>query len=169
MDVRSFWLHSSPFHRFQPYYYTYIYIYIYIYIYLLHFCFHLSLVIKKTQMGKWSLISLLKLAVLKLISTKQFWMIWSVTVAVTLVGLFIIGIILFWYSKFRKFCTFLQLSWSNTLSLKSPAIWNFLFDFFVLWKLQFRNYSKGSVNPFGGLYKTLINLFPFFCINVLLK
>ena len=122
MDVRSFWLHSSPFHRFQPYYY----------------------------------------AVLKLISTKQFLMIWSVTVAVTLVGSFIIGIVLFWYSKFIKFCTFLQLSWSNTLSLKSPAIWNFLFDFFVLWKMQFRNFSKGSDNPFGGLYKTLINVFRFF-------
>ena len=81
---------------------------------------------------------------------------------VTLVGLFIIRIILFCYNKFRKVCTFLQLSWSNTLRLKSPAIWNFLFDFFVLWKMQFRNFSKGSVNPFGGLYKTLINVFSIF-------
>ena len=54
-----------------------------------------------------------KIEVLKLVSTKQFVMIWSIAVAaflVTLVGLFIIGIILFWYNKFRKFCTFLQLS-----------------------------------------------------------
>ena len=28
--------------------------------------------------------------------------------------------------------------------------------------MQFRNFSKGSVNPFGGLYKTLINVFQFF-------
>ena len=74
---------------------------------------------------------------------------------VTLVGLFIIEIILFWYNKFRKFCTFLQVSWSNTLRLKSREIWNFLIDFFVLWKMQFRNFSKGSTNPFSGLYKTL--------------
>ena len=80
---------------------------------------------------------------------------------VTLVGLFIFEMILFWCNKFRKFCTFLQLSWSNRLRLKSPAIWNFLFDFFVLWKMQYRNFSKGSVNPFGGLYKTLINVFRF--------
>ena len=90
---------------------------------------------KKAQIVKWSLISLLKISVLKLVSTRQFVMIWSVAAAVllvTLVRLFIIGVILFWYNKFRKFCTFFQLSWSNTLRLKSPAIWNFLFDFFVL-------------------------------------
>ena len=39
-----------------------------------------------------------------------------------LVGFFIIGIILFWYIKFKKFCTLLQLLLSNTLRLKSPAI-----------------------------------------------
>ena len=50
----------------------------------------------------------------------------------------------------------------NALRLKSPVIWNFLFYLFVLRKMQFRNISKGSDNPFGGLYKTLINVFWFF-------
>ena len=81
---------------------------------------------------------------------------------VTLVGLFITRIIIFSYNKFRKFCTLLQLSWSNTLRLKSLAIWNFLFDFFVLWMMQFRNFSKCSDDPFGGLYKTLM-CFDLFC------
>ena len=83
-------------------------------------------------------------------------MIWSIAVAiflVTLVGLLIIGIILFWFNKFRKFFTFLQLSWSNTLGWKSPAIWSCLFDFFAL--------TKGSANPFAGLRKALINVFWF--------
>ena len=84
-------------------------------------------------------------------------------------SLFIIGIILFWYNKFRKSSTFLQLSWSNTLRSKSSAIWKFLFDFFVLWKMQFRNFSNGSVNPFGDLCKTLIDMFGFFSMKVLLK
>ena len=127
----------------------------FIYIYICYFILYIYITMigdKRTQTGKWSLISLLKL---ELVSTKQFIMIWSIAVAVflvTLVGLIIIGIILFLYNKFRKFCTFLQLSWSNALRLKSPAIWNFLFDFFVLWKGQFRNLPMGSVNPFESLY-----------------
>ena len=114
---------------------------------------------KKTQIGKWLLISLLKIVVLKLVSTKQFVMIWSIAVAaflVTLVGLFIIGIILFWYNKFRKFCTFLQLSWPNTSRLKSPTIWNFL------------NMNALSI-PLVAYIKHWLTCFDFFCRRVLLK
>ena len=55
-------------------------------------------------------------------------MIWSIAVAaflVTLVGLFITGIKLFWYNKFRKFCTFLQL-----LCLDANTNGNLLFSLF---------------------------------------
>ena len=68
---------------------------------------------RKRQIGKWSKISVLKIADLKLVSTKELVRIWSITVAVsivTLVGLFIVGIKLFWWIKFRKSCTFLFVS-----------------------------------------------------------
>ena len=50
------------------------------------------------QIGKWSDMFLLKMAVLKTVSVKKFLKIWSIAVAVlslTLVGLFIVGIIPF--------------------------------------------------------------------------
>ena len=53
----------------------------------------------KSQTGKWSEISVLKIADLKLVSTKELVRIWSIAGAVfivTLVGLFIVGIKLFW-------------------------------------------------------------------------
>ena len=54
---------------------------------------------RKRQIGKWSEISVLKIADLKLVSTKELVRMWSIAVAVfivTLVGLIIVGIKLFW-------------------------------------------------------------------------
>ena len=78
------------------------------------------------QIGKWSETSVLIIVALKVFSTKLLVMIWSIAVAVflvTLVGLFMVGIIPFWYIKFKKSLTFLFLSWSKRLRLKSPAMW----------------------------------------------
>ena len=61
------------------------------------------------QTGKWSETSDLIIAVLKLFSTKLLEMIWSIAVAVflaTLVCLFMVGIIPFWYIKFKTSLTF---------------------------------------------------------------
>ena len=91
---------------------------------LLHFCFHVSLVMKKHNRKMITNIYF-KNCSFKIGINKKIVIIGSIAVAVflvTLVGLFFIEIMLFWYNKFRKFCTFLQLSRSNTLRLKSPAI-----------------------------------------------
>ena len=65
------------------------------------------------QTEKWSETSDLIIAVLKVFSTKLLVVIWSIAVAVylvTLVGLFMVGIIPFWYTKLKKSWTFLFLS-----------------------------------------------------------
>ena len=63
---------------------------------------------KKMQIGKWSETADLIIAVLKVFSTKLLVRIWSISVAVflvTLVGLFMVVIIPFWYIKFKKSLT----------------------------------------------------------------
>ena len=80
----------------------------------------------RMQIGKWFETSDLIIAVLKAFPAKLLGMIWAIAVVVflvTLVGLFMVGIIPFWYIKFRKSWSFLFLSWSKRLRLKSPAIW----------------------------------------------
>ena len=94
------------------------------------------------QIGKWSETSDLIIAVLKVFSTKLLVMIWPIVVAifsVTLVGLFMVGIIPFWYIKFKKSWTFLLLSWSKRLRLKPPEYDNVY------------KFSNGSILPLGGL------------------
>ena len=81
---------------------------------------------KKMQIEKWSETSDLVIAVLKVFSTKLLVMIWSNIVAiflVTLVGLFMVDIIPFWYIKVKKSLNFLFLSRFTRLRLQSPTIW----------------------------------------------
>ena len=80
---------------------------------LLHFCFHISLVVKKQK----ALISVItnitfissgfKICISKTVCDDMVYC--YCCFLVILLDLFIIGIILFWYNKFRKFCIFLQL------------------------------------------------------------
>ena len=111
---------------------------------------------------KWYYISVLKIAVLKLTFINWFVRMWSIAVAfllVTLVGMFMVGIIPFSYSKFKKLCTLLYLSWSRILKLKSPAIWKGFKLLFAFFKISFKNLSNGSITPFRGLYKTFIKVY----------
>ena len=66
--------------------------------------------LKATAIGKSSVTSVFKMTVLNWQSTMQFAMIWSIAVAEffpTLVGLFIVVIMLYRYIKLMKLCTFL--------------------------------------------------------------
>ena len=104
---------------------------------------------------KWSDTSDIKIPDLKVLSKKVFMRKWSVVVIsflVTLAGLFMVGIIPFWYNLLKKSCTFLQFSWSKILKLKPPAIWYILLEILVLLK---NKVSNGSIRPFVSLYKTL--------------
>ena len=58
----------------------------------------------RKQMGKWFEILILNINVSKLALTNEYVRIWSIIVgvfAVTLLGLFIVGIKLFWWIKFK--------------------------------------------------------------------
>ena len=69
------------------------------------------------------------------ILTKHTMAIWFIAAGgflATPAGLFIVGFIPDLQIFNKKFCTFLLLSWSNKLRLKSPAIWNGLLQFSVL-------------------------------------
>ena len=112
--------------------------------------------------GKWYDIPVFKIEVLELTFISWFVRMWSIVVAiflVTLVGLFMVGIISFSYSKFKSLRTLLHLSCSRTLRLKSPVIWKGFKLFFVFLKNSFKYLWNGSITPFGGLYKKISKVF----------
>ena len=84
----------------------------------------------------------------------QFAMIWSIAVGEffpTLVGLFIVGIMLYRYIKLKKLCTFLFCSQSKALMLRSPARTIFFSFLLFLENKSLQDCSLIFVSRFGGL------------------
>ena len=97
--------------------------------------------------GKWSEISVLNISFK--ISIYKFIGIWSIIVEV----LFITGITMFWWIKFKQFCTFLLRLWSNKIEISCNI--NILLEFFVFKKKFLKKCSKCLKWPLGGLWRTL--------------
>ena len=78
---------------------------------------------------------------------------------VTLVGLFIVGIILNSNIKFTKLWTFLFASKSRRLILKSPARKKVLLTVVLSERIFLKKVSHTFKSPLGGLYITLKIIF----------
>ena len=111
--------------------------------------------------GKWSDKSVLTMVLLKLLFMMQLVIMLSMAVAVclvTLVGLFIVGIILNSNIKFTKLWTFLFVSKSRRLILKSPARKGLL-TVVLSERIFLKKVSHAFKSSLGGLYITLKIIF----------
>ena len=108
----------------------------------------------------------LKIPDLKVLSTKVFVRVWFISVAVfhvTLVCLFMVRIIPFWYSRFIKSCTYLKFSWFKRLRLKSSENCYILFDA----KISLKNFQMGLLDHLVVYTKRSIKCFLLYLIKFL--
>ena len=108
----------------------------------------------------------LKIPDLKVLSTKVFVRVWFISVAVfhvTLVCLFMVRIIPFWYSRFIESCTYLKFSWFKRLRLKSSENCYILFDA----KISLKNFQMGLLDHLVVYTKRSIKCFLLYLIKFL--